>query len=265
MRACEPVDYGRVPLLLCVAETGRGGRLAGLDEQLLPDVERELQVQFSTDSGVIAGGRAGAAIAILRARALILGAGAPGAIVAGADSLICWPTLAALERESRLLTSDNSNGFIPGEAGCAVFLGPPPKGPRLLLDGIGLANEAAHIQSGLPLRADGLCQAIRAALADAGCELHELDFRITDLAGEQYYFKEAALALARALRQRKEQFDLWHPAQFMGETGSAIGPALLAVADMACRKGYAAGPNILCHLSNDSGERAAIVARYRAH
>ena len=34
--------------------------------------------------------------------------------------------------------------------------------------------------------------------------MHDFDYRITDLSGEQYYFKEAALALSRTLRQSKE-------------------------------------------------------------
>ena len=51
------------------------------------------------------------------------------------------------------------------------------------------------------MRADGLATAIKGALADAGCEMHDMDYRITDLSGEQYYFKEAALALSRTLRQ----------------------------------------------------------------
>ncbi len=99
----------------------------------------------------------------------------------------------------------------------------------------------AHIDSGEPLRADGLTTAINGALTDAGCQMHDLDFRITDVSGEQYYFKEAALALSRILRQRKEEFDIWHPAECIGEAGAAAGIAVLADANAACRKAYAAG------------------------
>ena len=122
--------------------------------------------------------------------------------------------------------------------------------------------EPAAIGTELPLRAEGLTTAIKNALTDAGCELHELDFRITDLSGEQYYFKEAALALGRIVRVHKEEFDVWHPAECIGEVGAVAGLAALVLAHSACRKGYAPGPGILCHAANDSGERAAAVLRY---
>jgi 3-oxoacyl-[acyl-carrier-protein] synthase-1 len=105
-------------------------------------------------------------------------------------------------------------------------------------------------------------QAFRSALLEAGCGLHELDLRITDVSGEQYYFKEAALALGRVMRQRKEEFDIWHAAECTGEIGAAAGPVALALADAACHKAYAPGPNILFHASNDGGERTAAIFRY---
>ena len=70
---------------------------------------------------------------------------------------------------------------------------------------------------------------MRAALAEAGCGLEQMDYRLTDISGEQYYFKEASLTLSRNLRVLKPKFDLWHPADCIGECGAAIGPALLAV------------------------------------
>ena len=90
-----------------------------------------------------------------------------------------------------------------------------------------------------------------------------MDFRITDLSGEQYYFKEAALALSRTLRQRKEEFDLWHPAECTGEQGAVAGAAVIAMADAACRKAYTKGPNILSHMANDAGQRAALALQFR--
>ncbi|MCK7582583.1 MAG: hypothetical protein MZV65_48085 [Chromatiales bacterium] len=85
----------------------------------------------------------------------------------------------------------NSNGFMPGE-GAGAAAGRASRGQgRIACAGIGFGMEKAHIDSGEPLRADGLSAAIKGALADAGCEMHDLDYRITDISGEQYYFKEA--------------------------------------------------------------------------
>jgi 3-oxoacyl-[acyl-carrier-protein] synthase-1 len=186
-------------------------------------------------------------------------------LIAAADSLLSWPTLSLYDGEDRLLTARNSNGFMPGEAAGALLVG--ARGGRageLVCTGIGFGREAAHLQSGEPLRADGLSQAIKASLNEAGCQMHDMDFRITDNSGEQYYFKEAALALSRTLRQRKEEFDIWHPAECTGETGAASGVAVIASAQAACGKGYTKGPNVLAHWANDDGQRAAVALQYRA-
>jgi 3-oxoacyl-[acyl-carrier-protein] synthase-1 len=177
---------------------------------------------------------------------------------------LSWPTLSVYERASRLLTATNSNGFMPGEAGGAILVGRPSGEPELLCTGLGYGVEQAHIDSEEPLRADGLSTAFRQALADAGCALNALDFRITDVSGEQYYFKEAALALQRTMRARREEFDFWHPAECIGEAGAACGPAIVALADAACRKSYAPGRGILGHMGIDAGRRAAMVMVYSA-
>ena len=153
---------------------------------------------------------------------------------------------------------------MPGEGAGALWIGAgEARSPQLLCTGIGFGREPAHIDSGEPLRGDGLTQAIKASLDDAGRQLHDMDFRITDNSGEQYYFKEAALALTRTLRQRKEVFDIWHPAECTGETGATSGAAVIATAREACLKGYAPGPKVLAHWANDSGHRAAVTLELR--
>jgi 3-oxoacyl-[acyl-carrier-protein] synthase-1 len=257
-----PESWSGIPLLLCVAERGRPGRLDGLEDQLLPEIEQELGVRFAPESGVIPRGRISAIRALAEARKLIYAGSAPQVLIAATDSLLTWPTLSVYQRADRLLAPNNSNGFMPGEASGALLVGRPERRTELLCTGIGFAVEKAHIDSGEPLRADGLTSAIKAALADAGCELHDLDYRITDISGEQYYFKEAALALSRVLRQRKEEFDIWHPAECIGETGAASGIAILAVSAAACRKAYSPGRHILSHCANDSGRRSAAILRF---
>ena len=251
-------EWASMPLLLCVAEQERPGRLERLDDQLFLDIEQELGVHFAPASAIIAHGRVSVAIALAQARKLIHEHNAPQVIIAAADSLLGWPTLSVYEREERLLTERNSNGFMPGEGGGALLVGRPEGKGELLCTGIGFGMEQAHIDSGAPLRADGLTTAIKRALADAGCEMHDLDYRITDLSGEQYYFKEAALAFNRILRVHKMDFELWHPAESIGESGAVSGIACLAIARMASVKGYAPGRGVLIHFANDGGHRIAI-------
>lgn len=130
----------------------------------------------------------------------------------------------------------------------------------MLLQGFGFAVEHAHIDSEEPLRGDGLTAAIKAALTHANEELHDMNYRVSDLSGEQYYFKEASLALNRTLRKRKGEFELWHPAESIGETGATAAVACFAINHLAALKGYAPGPRAILHFSTDQGERAAVVS-----
>lgn len=253
-----------LPLMLCVAEAERPGRLAGLDDELFLKIQRELNVTFAKASLVVTQGRVGVTVALKQARDLITQSGHARVLIAAADSLLSWPTLSHYEREGRLLTARNSNGFMPGEAAGALLIEAAAGGAgELVCSGIGFGREAAHLNSGEPLRADGLAQAIKSTLAEAGCAMHDMDYRITDVSGEQYYFKEAALALSRTLRRRKDAFDIWHPAESTGEVGATSGLAVIALAHAACRKTFSLGHNILAHMANDAGQRAALALQYR--
>jgi len=263
LQPIEPPSDGSLPLLLCVPETDRPGRLPEVDDALFRALQIELSYRFHpTLSAIVPHGRTSVPLALGQARRMSVEHGQQQVLIAAVDSYNLWPTLVHYQRAGRLLTPLNTNGFMPGEAAAAVLVG-AATGGGLECIGVGQGFEAAHIESEQPLRAEGLTQAIAAALQDAGCSLDTLDFRITDLAGEQYYFKEAALALIRTLRVRKEEFDIWHPAECVGEVGSAIGGVMLAVALAACRKAYAPGPGILIHAGTDAGQRVAAVLRYR--
>lgn len=258
-------EWARVPLVLCVAEIDRPGRMAGLDDELFLQIQRELGTTFARTSTTVTQGRVGVAMALMQARTLIAHGGHTHVLVAATDSLLSWPTLSPYERDDRLLTARNSNGFIPGEAAGALLIeAAAGQAGELVCSGIGFGHEAARLNSGEPLRAEGLSQAIKSALADANCAMHDMDYRITDVSGEQYYFKEAAIALSRTLRQRKEAFDIWHPAESTGETGAAAGTMAIALAYAACRKAFSLGSNVLAHMSNDAGQRAALSLQYRA-
>ena len=258
-----PVDeWPQIPLLLCVAEQDRPGRLEGLDSQLFAHVEEALDARFHASSRIVPHGRAAVAVALKLARELIQDSAVPRVLVAATDGLLSWPTLAHYQRNDRLLSKRNSNGFMPGEGAGALLVSHATGYAELLCCGLGFALEPAHIDSSEPLRGDGLTSAIKSALAEADRQMHDMEYRIVDVSGEQYYFTEAALALTRILRRRKEKFDVWHPAECTGEAGALAGIAVLATADSACRKGYSLGPDILAHWSNDDGRRAAAVLRY---
>jgi 3-oxoacyl-[acyl-carrier-protein] synthase-1 len=209
-------------------------------------------------------GTTGAVQALLWAEQVLSQGAANHCVVVGVDSYLTGATLAALHGAGRLLTEENSDGFIPGEAAAAVLASRVSNSPVAVeCRGIGWGRETALPGSGLPMRADGLAEAFRAAFREAGYGFPEVHYRIADVAGEHYAFKEAALALLRTMRVRKENFFLWHPADCVGRVGAASVPLILGVALAAARRSYSPGPGALCHFADDDGLRAAVVLRER--
>ncbi len=263
--ALPDVPTDQVPLILCVAETERPGRLSALDDSLIAAVSQSLGVTFAATSRVISNGIVGGVQAIETAFGLINESGAPYVLVAGTDTLLVARTLTALDQAYRLLTPDNSNGLIPGEGAVAVLLGPAAARPvqaEFVLRGVGFGREPATITSDEPFKADGMAQTLRAALQNAGCTYDDVNYRITDISGEQYAFKEAALAAARTMKQVKQEYDIWHPAECIGDIGAALVPCMLAVAKAAAEKDYAMGDGVLIHCANDDEQRAAIIGSF---
>ena len=163
-----------------------------------------------------------------------------------------------------MLTADNPNGFIPGEAAAALLCGKPGSG-GLALHGIGLSRETAYIYNpaDLPLRGDGMTNAYRAAFRETGMEMNQLGYRIADLIGEQYWFKQSALASLRLIRGRHEFQDIWSPGESLCNIGAAVVPMMVGMAFTAALKGYAAGNPVLVEASGDDGACGAAVLAER--
>jgi 3-oxoacyl-[acyl-carrier-protein] synthase-1 len=254
------------PLLLCLAEIDRPGRSVPDDQTFFTELEDDLGARFHEQSRIISRGHVSVAEAIHHARTLLTDSKIQHVLVAGVDTLMSAMTLRHLEERHRLLTSVNSDGFIPGDAGAAFLLerAGASQAAQLVCRGVGFGVEEAHIDSEKPLRADALTTAIQAALHDAECSESALKFKIVDAAGSQYYFKEASVAFSRIDRTKRTEFDIWHPADCVGEVGAAIGPIMIGVLKAAFEKGYAKGDDVLMHVGNDDGKRAALIFGWRA-
>jgi 3-oxoacyl-[acyl-carrier-protein] synthase I len=256
-----PSGRSEVPVVLCLADGQHLSRMHDLQAALLEEIERACRCRVDREkSSVVARGRPSVLIALDEAKRLILELGVELVLILAVDTLLTGSTLAWYVAQNRVLDSINSNGFIPGEAAGAVLVGRSRgEGGELVCLGNGSSLEAVTVDSEAPLRAAGLSSAITAALGQAGLKLEDIDYRIGDASGEHYYFKEAALAVGRIFRTRKQEFDLWLPAESVGEVGAAIGAIMLGVALTAAKKGYAKGPRVLVHASSDQGLRAASV------
>jgi 3-oxoacyl-[acyl-carrier-protein] synthase-1 len=208
---------------------------------------------------VVTQGALGGYQAIAMARDILRQGPHPACLVAAADSLVHARALLALSEQRRLLTEDNSDGVIPGEAAACLMLTSRAAQALAVVRGLGFAEEHALPDNDTPLRGDGLAAAARAALAEAGLGIHETDFRLSDAAGESYYFKEQALVLLKLLRQRKAKFPLWQCADALGDTGAAAGLCGLATAIAGFCRGYAPGPRAIGFVGNIRGQRASLV------
>jgi 3-oxoacyl-[acyl-carrier-protein] synthase-1 len=263
--AAAPVPASQIALFLGIAGADRPHRLKGLEDELLDEIEFRLDVRFHRESKIIPRSQVSAVVGIQEAARLIDKGLVRFCIVAGVDSFLQQNVVEAYMQERRVLTPKNSNGFIPGEAGCAVLVGTADGAieGELRVLGCGLAWEEATVTSGKPLRGDGLAEAMGTAFSEAGITIFEVNYRITDLDGEHYKFKEATIAPTRFHKKRKEGlFDLWHPIEYLGEVGAAIGSCVMGLALYADRKHYAPGPVVLCHFGSDDGERSVMVASF---
>jgi 3-oxoacyl-[acyl-carrier-protein] synthase-1 len=267
---CEAFDTvpearGQTALILCLPEEGRPGRPVRDPSALLRHITEILEIGLHPSSRIVAHGRPSGHAALDRARRLIASSEVPYVMIAGIDSYLTTDSIAHYLGESRLLTPDNPNGFIPGEAAAAVLCARSHNN-GFGLYGLGMAREIASIYNtdDRPLRGDGMTSAYRAAVAEAGIEMNRLGYRISDLIGEQYWFKQSALASIRLLRGRHEFQDIWSPAEALGNVGSAVVPLMMGMAWTAARKSYAAGNPILVEASNDAGACGAAVLGARA-
>jgi 3-oxoacyl-[acyl-carrier-protein] synthase-1 len=263
-----------VPVILIVAPPDRPCRWPDLNQNVLDDVGHKLGHRLPTGSLLISEGRSGIVRALEQA-ALLFEHNNEACVIAGVESFLrmCIADHYQL-KERRLLTQDNSNGLTLGEAGAAVLVTPRQRhrGPQLTVVGTGRAHDpsGAGGNDKHPAKATGLTQAIRQALAGARINYRAIDLRISDANGEHWKFKEVAFVGARLDRPRPAGspprplglMDHWHPSEFIGDVGAAIGPVMLGWALHAGQKRYLHGPRVLIHASEDNGDRAALIAEF---
>ncbi len=249
-------------LILCLAEESRPGRPVPDPPGLLRMLAAILGLP-ERRAHVVAHGRPSGFVALDRARRMVASGQARQVILLGLDSYLTSPAIAHYAGLQRLLEPGNADGFIPGEAAAAVLLA---GGGPLRLTGLGLAREIAFLGNrkgedgeDLPLRGDGMAAAYRIALAEAEVDLAHVEYRISDLPGEQHFFKQTALMTLRLERGRKAFQDLWSPAESLGNIGAAVVPVMLGMALAAVSKGYAPGSPVLVEASGDDGACGAAV------
>lgn len=241
-------------LALPMAETGRPYPASFVADALSSRLNTPIR---ENRLHIVTGASPAGRLALQEARTA-LRAGTP-CVVAAADSLVSARRMLPLSDQGRLLVDGNPDGIIPGEAAVALRLTQQGHPPLAFVRGIGTGAEPSTVHNTIPLRAEGLVAATRAALAEAKLALHEMDFRLADAAGESFFFKEQALLLTRVMRERKEELPLWLPAGPLGDTGTAASLCGLSWACAAWQRQYAPGPRAIVLSSCDGNARGALI------
>ncbi len=259
LAACLPegLDPSTLPLMLCTREADRpGAELQGLVGAL----ERHLGVAFPRQqSQHFPSGSVATFEALEHARQMIDTTPSQALLLVAVDSFLDARALHWLNSRGRLKRDAHSDATIPGEAAGVALVSRQSREGSSLIRGLGFAREEATIFNDLPLRGDGMAEAARVALNEAGIPLHEIDYRLADPSGETYAFEELALAQSRLLSGHRETQDLFHPGSCVGDCGAVNGLLQMAWAAQASLRGYACGPLALAHTATPSGARACAV------
>ncbi|MCL1029177.1 hypothetical protein [Serratia silvae] len=262
-----PVEWHHhIPIFLGISLPHKK-RLSDYDN-LLNIVESKLNLSHHRYSKIIPSGQISGIHALKLTAETLLDEQVPCCIIAGTDSYLQDEIFDYYIGHRRIYTTDNSNGFFPGEAGAAVLVGLGKKFPKstLHITGFGEGNEPSTVfTTDLPFRATGMTEALKSAVADSGIELNRINLSLSDLNGEYYKFNEMTIATSRFSRHDKPVSidNIWHPIEYIGEVGAAIVPLLLGVALDSRQKGYNPGEHLLLHVGNDECERGALIANFR--
>ncbi|MBP8137606.1 MAG: hypothetical protein KAY61_05325 [Candidatus Eisenbacteria bacterium] len=212
---------------------------------------------------VVARGHASGALAIQRAAAEVASGERKFAVVGAVDGFSDMADLERLDKTFRLRSERAADGYMPGEA--AVFLVLEEAGAAKMrgatalarIGAIGLAEEPHPLGDTTPTKAEGLCEAIRAALGTKRPAAKP--WLLSDQNGERHRAKEWALALVRLDALVGGEHELWFPAQSFGDAGVASVPLAAAMACEAFARELAPAPAALLLSSSDGPERAAML------
>jgi len=205
-------------------------------------------------------GRAGGFSAIEMAFRYFQQTQQPYVLVGGVDSYMDLDLLGAMERDDRILSVSNSDGFVAGE-GAGFLLLATEQGlsqlankPLAYLGYPGVAMESGHRYSDEPYKGDGLAEAFGAGLSVLANKKIKSVF--SSLNGEQFGAKEYAVATVRNSQQLDPELDTHHPIENFGDVGAALSPIMIGMAGIGLNKGYYRGPGLV-YCSSEKEHRAA--------
>lgn len=263
LRGClAPLGDARVPLAMSLAlpetETSVPFDRAGFVARLAAATDGAFDPARSDPSHA---GRAGGVVAIGQAVQTIAQGLASFVVAGGVDSYRDLYVLGALDRDRRVKSDVNLDGFIPGEGAAFLLLASEGAAAARGLSAIAAISPAAvgfepgHLYSPEPYRGEGLAATIQGLLASGAAPAPITDVW-SSMNGESHWGKEWGVSYLRSRPAFADPFAIHHPADCYGDAGAAAGPILagLAALDVGKRRSPA-----LVYGSSDRGARAALV------
>ncbi len=210
-------------------------------------------------------GHAAGAEALAIAHGWITGGKEHVVIVGGADSYYNWDDLEALEKADRIITEDNLDGIVPGEAAAFLVLLSDWAAsrfqvrPAARLVAAATALDPHPYGSEEPCSGEGYIQAAGKTLSGLRSAGRRVNYWWVDLTNEARKTKEFQLTIARIGDVLGVATSLMTPLRELGDTRSATIPLMAALAAESWQKGYAADSISVCMAGSDGGMRGITV------
>lgn len=265
----QVLSYGRVKLFSCLdAWMGEpcedGSRPAA-------DVAAALQRRAARlcpkldDVDTVARGPASMGYALEGAFAALERGGFESAIIGGVHTDYHPRRIATLSHAGRLASSDNLDGFIPGECAAFVVLMKPESARTHRLQvhaeihSVATAFEKARPDNDeSAFKAHGLTTAVRGATAERVKHKVTTGWMLTDLTYELMRHYEFTSMSTRTQKLWCEPQMCDSPGQRIGYLGAAAMPLHVVLGAEAWRRGWAPHPEAISLAGSDAGERAVI-------
>jgi 3-oxoacyl-[acyl-carrier-protein] synthase-1 len=179
------------------------------------------------------------------------------AAVGGVDSYLFREWLEPLDREWRILSDRNSDGFQPGEAAAFFLLERSSdarrRGARAAAR-VGLLASSKVAEGGQPNTGIALAALLGQMIPPGDAPLF-----VCDLNGDSARTREWAYALARMGKRLDGGYALETPAQVLGDVGAASGAALVVLAAQYLSTRHADRKRAVIWSASEDGQRRSLL------
>lgn len=205
-------------------------------------------------------GRAGGMHAITDAIRYVTSYAIPYVLSVGCDSFYDFKLIRYLDKHNRLLTNSKMNGFVCGEAAGALLLTPHKhlalvdNGHVISIRDAGLSHEENYLNSGRANKGEALDLAFKKVLR----EPDRIQTIYSTMNGERFWSKEFGVAMIRNKHFFVEDPVIHHPAEYLGDIGSASSSVFIALAAQELLQSNQLSQTLV-YASSDTHARGATV------